>query len=115
MCLMFDQQQWLNFHLLLCNQRQLLQCHWKLHKLRVTSRPEAADKETVKVALAAFSLAVVTSAIEMVGGLSSSVIVNVAELSENVAFAAFDRVMVAVSLASSRASARTGTLNVPDV
>ena len=81
----------------------------------MTSRPEAADKETVKVALAAFSLAVVTSAIERVGVASSSVIVRIAVSSENVALAALERVIVAVSLASSRASARTGTLNVPDV
>ena len=32
-----------------------------------------------------------------------------------VALEAFDRVIVAVSLASSSASANTGTLNVPDV
>ena len=81
----------------------------------MTSRPEAADKETVNVAFAAFSFAVVTSAIARVGVASSSAIVSVAELSEKVAFAAFERVIVAVSLASSRASARTGTLNVPDV
>ena len=64
--------------------------------------------------MAAFSLAVVTSAIEMVGGLSSSLMVRIAVSSENVALAALERVMVAVSLASSRASARIGTLNVPD-
>ena len=81
----------------------------------MTSLPEAADKETVKVALAAFSLAVLTSAIERVGVASSSAIVRIAVSSEKDALAALERVIVAVSLASSRASARTGTLNVPDV
>ena len=81
----------------------------------MTSRPEAADRVTVKVALAAFSLAVVTSAIEIVGVASSSVMVRIAVSSENVALAAFERVIVAVSLASSSASARTGTLKVPEV
>ena len=69
----------------------------------------------MNVALAAFSLDVVTSAIVILGGSSSSVIVNVAVESLIVAFDAFDKVIVAVSLASSRASARTGTLNVPVV
>ena len=41
--------------------------------------------------------------------------VSVAVESLIVALDAFDNVIVAVSLASSRASARTGTLNVPDV
>ena len=81
----------------------------------MTSRPEAADKETVKVALAAFSLAVLTSAIERVGVASSSAIVRIAVSSENVAFAALERVIVAVSLTSSSVSAKTGTLNVPEV
>ena len=42
-------------------------------------------------------------------------IVNVAVESLILALDAFDRVIVAVSLTSSLASARTGTLNVPDV
>ena len=46
---------------------------------------------------AAFSLAVVTSAIERVGGLSSSVMVKIAESSEKDALVALERVMVAVS------------------
>jgi len=58
---------------------------------------------------------VVTSAILKLGAASSSVIVNVAVESLIDAFDAFDKVIVAVSLTSSRVSARTGTLNVPDV
>ena len=42
-------------------------------------------------------------------------IVNVAVESLIVAFDAFDKVIVAVSLNSSSVSARTGILNVPDV
>ena len=42
-------------------------------------------------------------------------IVNVAVESLIVALDAFDRVIVAVSLTSSSVSARTGTLNVPEV
>ena len=42
-------------------------------------------------------------------------IVNVAVESLILALDAFDRVIVAVSLTSSSVSARTGTLNVPDV
>ena len=42
-------------------------------------------------------------------------IVNVAVESLILAFDAFDKVIVAVSFASSSASANTGTLNVPDV
>ena len=57
----------------------------------------------------------VTSAMLKLGVASSSVIVNVAVESLMVALDAFDNVIVAVSFASSRASARTGTLNVPDV
>ena len=57
----------------------------------------------------------VTSAILKLGVASSSVIVNVAVESLIVALEAFDKVIVAVSLASSSASANTGTLNVPDV
>ena len=57
----------------------------------------------------------VTSAIEILGAASSSVIVKVAVESLIVALVAFDKVIVAVSLNSSRVSARTGTLNVPDM
>ena len=42
-------------------------------------------------------------------------IVNVAVESLILALDALDKVIVAVSLASSSVSARTGTLNVPDV
>ena len=79
------------------------------------SFPDAAERLTVKVEFAAFSLPAVTSAILKLGAASSSVIVNVAVESLIVAFDAFDKVIVAVSLASSRASAKTGTLNVPVV
>ena len=65
--------------------------------------------------MAAFSLDVVTSPIVILGELSSSVIVNVAVESLIVALDALDKVIVAVSLASSSASASTGTLNVPEV
>ena len=65
--------------------------------------------------MAALSSAVVTSAIVIVGAASSSVIVNVAVESLILALDAFDKVIVAVSLFSSRVSARTGTLNVPVV
>ena len=57
----------------------------------------------------------VTSAILKLGVASSSVIVNVAVESLILALDALDKVIVAVSFASSSASARTGTLNVPDV
>ena len=57
----------------------------------------------------------VTSAILKLGAASSSVIVNVAVESLILALDAFDRVIVAVSLVSSVVSARTGTINVPDV
>ena len=57
----------------------------------------------------------VTSAILKLGAASSSVIVNVAVESLIVALDALDKVIVAVSLASSSVSARTGTLNVPEV
>ena len=77
--------------------------------------PEAAERLTVNVEFAAFSLDVVTSAIVMLGAASSSVIVNVAVESLIDAFDALDKVIVAVSLFSSRESAKTGTLNVPEV
>ena len=51
----------------------------------------------------------------MVGAASSSVIVSVAVESLIDALDAFDKVIVAVSLFSSRESAKTGTLNVPEV
>ena len=57
----------------------------------------------------------VTSAILRLGAASSSVIVNLAVESLILAFDAFDKVIVAVSLASSSVSAKTGTLKVPDV
>ena len=50
-----------------------------------------------------------------VGAASSSVIVKVAVESLIEALDALDKVIVAVSANSSLLSARTGTLNVPDV
>ena len=79
------------------------------------SLPEAAERLTVNVWLAAFSLDAVTSAIVKLGVASSSVIVNVAVESLILALDALDKVIVAVSLASSSESAKTGTLNVPEV
>ena len=79
------------------------------------SFPDAAERLTVKVEFAAFSFAVVTSAIVILGAASSSVIVNVAVESLILALDTFDKVIVAVSLFSSVVSARIGTLNVPDV
>ena len=58
---------------------------------------------------------VVTSAIVILGLGSSSVIVNIALESLIVAFDALDKVIVAVSFAYLLESARTGTLNVPEV
>ena len=60
----------------------------------------------------ASSFAAVTSLIDKLGGLSSSVIVSVAVASEIVALVALDKVSVTVSLASSLLSARTPTLKV---
>ena len=74
--------------------------------------PDAADKVAVKVAFAAFSFEVVTSFIERDGAASSSVMVRVPVASLIEAFDAFDSVRVAVSLASSRLSASTGTVKV---
>ena len=65
-----------------------------LHK-QVASTVDVPDIVTVNVALVAFSLDVVTSAIVMLGGLSSSAIVNVAVESLIVALDAFDKVIVA--------------------
>ena len=69
------------------------------------------DRVTVKVAFWASSLDVVTSAIDS-PGVSSSLMVRVAVASEIVALEAFDRVRVALSLASSALSANTGTVKV---
>ena len=79
------------------------------------SLPEAADKETVNVALAALSSAVITSSIDNAGGLSSSVIVKIPVLSPIVALTAFDKVKVTVSLFSSVVSDKTGTVKVFEV
>ena len=76
---------------------------------------EAADKVAVNVALAALSSEVVTSAIDIEGTSSSSVMVKVAVASLIVAFEALDKVSVAVSLFSSAASLRIGTVKVPVV
>ena len=51
----------------------------------------------------------------ILGAVSSSVIVKVAVESLIVALDALDKVIVAVSLFSSVLSAKTGTLNVPEV
>ena len=80
----------------------------------MTSWLTAADRVTVKVALAALSSEVVTSLIERVGR-SSSVIVSVPVESLMVALVGLERVSVTVSLFSSVESLRTGTLNVPVV
>ena len=65
--------------------------------------------------MAAFSFDVVTSAIVKTGALSSSVIVIVAVESLIIALEGLERVTVIVSLFSSVVSAKTGTLNVPEV
>ena len=83
--------------------------------MKEISLAEASESETVKVALEAVSLEVVTSAIDSVGALSSSAMVRVAVSSEKVELVALVRVMVAVSLVSSVESARMGTLKVPEV
>ena len=83
--------------------------------MKEISLAEASESETVKVALEAVSLEVVTSAIDSVGALSSSAMVSVAVSSEKVELVALERVKVAVSLFSSVESARMGTLKVPEV
>ena len=83
--------------------------------MKEISLAEASESETVKVALEAVSLDVVTSAMESVGALSSSAMVSVAVSSEKVELVALERVKVAVSLFSSVESARIGTLKVPEV
>ena len=83
--------------------------------MKEISFAEASESETVKVAFAAFSFDVVTSAMESVGALSSSAMVSVAVSSEKVELVALERVKVAVSLFSSVESARIGTLKVPEV
>ena len=83
--------------------------------MKEISLAEASESETVKVAFDAFSLEVVTSAIDSVGALSSSAMVSVAVSSEKVELVALERVMVAVSLVSSVESAKMGTLKVPEV
>ena len=81
----------------------------------MTVLPDAAESVAVKVELAALSSEAVTSLIESVGVASSSVMVKVAVASLMVAFDAFDKVSVAVSLSSSSESLRTGTVKVPVV
>ena len=83
--------------------------------MKEISLAEASESETVKVAFDAFSLEVVTSAMDSVGALSSSAMVSVAVSSEKVELVALERVMVAVSLFSSVESARIGTLKVTEV
>ena len=83
--------------------------------MKEISLAEASESETVKVALEAVSLEVVTSAIDSVGALSSSAMVSVAVSSEKVELVALERVMVAVSVVSAVESARMGTLKVPEV
>ena len=81
---------------------------------------DAADKATVTVCDPACSVIekislLLPSLNSIVGAASSSVIVNVAVESLIDAFVGLDKVIVAVSLFSSVVSARTGTLNVPEV
>ena len=57
----------------------------------------------------------VTSEIDRVGPKSSSLIVKTARSSEILALLAFERLILAVSLFSSIASARMGTIIEPDV
>ena len=83
--------------------------------MKEISLASASVNDTVKVALPAVSLDVVTSATESVGALSSSAMVSVAVSSEKVELVALERVKVAVSLVSSVESARIGTLKVPEV
>ena len=61
------------------------------------------------------SSTLVTSAIDRLGGPSSSVIVKIAESSVIVEFVGFERVILAVSLFSSIESERMGTIIDPDV
>ena len=68
----------------------------------------------VTMALRSDSSDVMTSAIERDGGSSSSVIVNIAELSAIVAFFALERSNDAVSLFSSIESERMGTFIDPE-
>ena len=80
---------------------------------------DAADKATVTVFVPVCSVIEKTSLLlpslnSIVGAASSSVIVSVAVESVILTFDPFDKVIVAVSSASSRVSASTGTLNVPE-
>ena len=75
---------------------------------------EAVDRVAVKVAVP-FSAPVVTSLIDRLGAASSSVIVRLPVASVILALVALESVRVAVSLASSRASARMGTVKVLEV
>ena len=68
----------------------------------MTSLPDAAERLTVNVEFAAFSLDAVTSAILKLGAASSSVIVNVAVESLILALDALDKV-IAVSYTHLRA------------
>ena len=83
--------------------------------MKVISLPEAAERVVVKTASEAFSFAVVTSSIVILGAASSSVIISVAVASLIVELDALDRVIVAVSSNSSSVSDKTGTSNVPEV
>ena len=79
------------------------------------SFPEDKESETVINESLADSSDVVISPIENVGGLSSSVMVNIAELSTMVALIGLERVIFAVSLISSIESARVLIGNVLDI
>ena len=81
----------------------------------MTSLPAAAESVTVILLAVLFSLDVVTSLIDKDGVASSSVIVNVPVESLIEALEALDKVMVAVSFASSKVSANTVTPIVPVV
>ena len=81
----------------------------------MTSLPAAADKVTVMFVAALLSSDVETSFIESEGVASSSVMVKVPVESLIVALDALESVMVTVSFASSKASAKTVTAIVLDV
>ena len=77
--------------------------------------PDADPRDTVNEPVLATPSEPPTSSIDKLEGLSSSVIVKVPEASEILAFEAFDKVTVTVSLFSSTVSLRIGTTKVLDV
>ena len=81
--------------------------------------PEGEEIETIKVASKALPHILFSdidvSAIDIVGGSSSSVIVKRPESSERVEFVGVERISVAVSFVSSRVSASAAMVIVLDV